>query len=775
MLPELLQARTGLLLRRARGIATAVGGHHGSWPTALQLENLDPDAHIGGPAWHAVRAAVADTLASLLNPPSMAESLVRNKGDENVLLTLLSGLTSVADWIGSMEPHFPLDGSPPDLAAYSHQTGARAKEALETLGWTAWSPSSAAASFQQLFGFLPTAMQQATIDLAQQLDAPSLVIVEAPTGSGKTEAALYLADHWARTLHQRGLYVAMPTTATSNQMYTRLNTFLDRRYPDKSATPLLIHGQARWTRDRFPRMSITEDEVGQEEEKLTWFLPRKRSLLAPLGVGTVDQALLSVLQTRHFFVRLFGLSHKTVIFDEVHAYDTYMTTLFERLLVWLKAIGASVVLLSATLPARAREAFVQAYGGRTETVGPASTYPAITWSKGGETGVIPLESPERRTVALEWVERDPAVVVRLVDERIAAGGCAAVVCNTVARAQEVYKAFRESEAVDAKNLILFHARYPLGWRDAIEEAVVDRFGKAGPRPLKAIVVATQVVEQSLDLDFDLMVSDLAPIDLLLQRAGRMHRHAGRVRPAPLQQPCLVIALDAPRNGVPEFGPDRWVYEPYVLLRSYLALSGRTTLASPQDTVDLIEMVYGDMGLPANVLTPTLQEALDDTRAELLRHERKDVNEAMKRLILEPGDERLLAHSYMALEEESPELHAALQALTRLGRQGVPLVCLHRAGVGLNTEPDGSGVVADPGQKPDTELTYHLARSTVEVTRHEVVQYYLSQPTPAGWQKHPLLHNHHVAVFTGGICVPEGARFRLRLSREVGLEIDKEAR
>jgi CRISPR-associated endonuclease/helicase Cas3 len=140
---------------------------------------------------------------------------------------------------------------------------------------------------------------------------------------------------------------------------------------------------------------------------MTWFLPRKRSLLEPFGVGTVDQSLVSVLQTRHFFVRLFGLSHKTVIFDEVHAYDTYMSVLFQRLLTWLRAVGASVVLLSATLPAQTRRELVMAYGG-SEADLPDAPYPAITWTAEGEVGALPLSQTDSRVVALEWIPRDPA-------------------------------------------------------------------------------------------------------------------------------------------------------------------------------------------------------------------------------------------------------------------------------------------------------------------------------------------------------------------------------
>ena len=155
---------------------------------------------------------------------------------------------------------------------------------------------------------------------------------------------------------------------------------------------------------------------------------------------------------------------------------------------------------------------------------------------------MPLPTPESRVMALEWIARDPAAIVAQLRDALRKGGYAAVICNTVARSQEIYRAVRDADLVPEDDLILFHARTPFAWRDQIEKEVLSRFGKAGERP-KAIVVATQVIEQSLDLDFDVMISDLAPVDLLLQRAGRLHRHPRPSRPAPVAAPRLLVAVD----------------------------------------------------------------------------------------------------------------------------------------------------------------------------------------------------------------------------------------
>lgn len=376
--------------RSRKKIAEALGGHHGSWPSAQVLEDYrDVERLVGNRGWQNVRAELVNVLQVLFHPSEFCKLSV-DQAEFNSFLTLFSGMTTVADWIGSMEEYFSyIDILPIDVEKYAEQAAENAQLALKELHWTEWQPPQKAASFVELFPYLtdgPSPMQQAVIRLAEQLTQPALVIIEAPTGSGKTEAALYLADCWAYGLQQRGLYVAMPTLATSNQMFSRVSEFLERRYPNQFNTPLLIHSQARWMQEEPPPGIDTEEESGNvaeeesesEAQDMAWFLPRKRSLLAPNGVGTVDQTLLSVLQTRHFFVRLLGLAHKTIIFDEVHAYDVYMSELFQKLLQWLRAMNVSVVLLSATLPAKKRLELLTAYAGPNSTPPANVEYPAIT-------------------------------------------------------------------------------------------------------------------------------------------------------------------------------------------------------------------------------------------------------------------------------------------------------------------------------------------------------------------------------------------------------------
>jgi CRISPR-associated endonuclease/helicase Cas3 len=343
----------------------------------------------------------------------------------------------------------------------------------------------------------------------------------------------------------------------------------------------------------------------------------------------------------------------------------------------------------------------------------------------------------------------------------------------VGRAQSLYQTLKAAEIVPEDDLILFHARFPMAWRDGIETGVLRRFGKGEDRPAKAIVVATQVIEQSLDLDFDLMVTDLAPVDLILQRAGRLHRHDRAGRPAPLVTPRLLVSGPPVKTNAPDFGPDVWVYDHYVLLRTYLTIQGLARIVLPADTEALIEAVYGeDWKLPAD-LSPDLREILEQAREEMEQARVEEGNQARERLVPAPGDRRLMNTCRGVLEEDKPELHRAFQALTRLSPPSVSVVCLHHTETGLALEPEGRGRQVDLDKEPGPDLTQQLALHSVSVTHRTVVGHLLAEEAPKGWRDHPLLRHHRVAVFTDGICSLKGIPYQLRLGRELGLQIHKE--
>jgi CRISPR-associated endonuclease/helicase Cas3 len=795
-LDQLLVDQTGIDRQLAKKIGQALGGHHGFWPTTTELkaQRTKPDM-IGSGLWHDARQQIVSVLHDLFAPlaiPGMDSSTI-DQSTLNALLTLFSGITSLADWIGSMDTYFTFEEAPLNPQTYSQISAERAQKALEKLGLASWQLTYRQMDFGTMFNVsAPRPMQQAVIELSERLTQPSLVIIEAPTGTGKTEAAFYLADVWLQKFQQRGLYVAMPTMATSNQMHDRTTEFLKRRYPEQRVEPLLIHSQARWLEHEPPDLTLMDERAKANASvvDMSWFLPRKRSLLAPFAVGTVDQALLSVLQTRHFFIRLLGLSHKTIIFDEVHAYDAYMSQLFQQLLRWLRSIGASVVLLSATLPKQTREKFLQAYTGTERLQLPEVKYPAISWASGEQCGVVPLSHHDSRTLQLGWIDRSVTAVVNAASEAIQDSGCIAIICNTVARAQAIHAELAKQANLlpdPDENLILFHARSPFAWRDATEKKVLRLFGKPkqgdeGVRPQKAIVVATQVIEQSLDLDFDLIISDLAPVDLLLQRAGRLHRHEGRIRPQCLQQAQLWLTFTPTAENLPEFEDDDAIYEPYVLLRSYLVLGGRSDLMLPEQTPYLIEAVYGDQPAEAIMSIPALPSImvseLTKAQEKMESHLDKACREADQRLVASPDYESLLTQRSEDLEEDNPAVHKAYQAMTRLGPQTIALVCLHRTASGLNTEPDGSGTTIQSNEKPDTFTTKQLARYTVTIHHRGIVNFFTDSANasymPTAWKDHALLRDHYLVVFTNNHFQLVGTPYHLYLTRTYGLEIKKEA-
>lgn len=765
----LLITGLGLQPRFATKVAQAAGGHHGVWPGAGAWSELDDDKE-----WDGVRADLFWELKALFSPPAATPK--PDKTALNAFLVWISGFISVADWVGSIEDYFPLEDGYLHTRRYAQRARQQAQTALKELGWLGWQPRKELLAFQEMFPFPARPLQQAVIEAGMSLAPPALLILEAPTGIGKTEAALYLADTWLQASGVRGLYVAMPTQATSNQMFGRTRRFLETRYPNDLVNLHLLHGQALWSE---AMQEITLHTVGEDNEgtvaAMSWFdRQRKRTLLAPFGVGTVDQALLSILQTRHFFVRLFGLGHKVVLFDEVHAYDTYMNELFYRLLAWLRALNVSVIILSATLPAATRNRLIEAYTGQPapDERSPAG-YPAVTVAGSDRPPkFIALPAPPPFQLGITWCERNE--VVSWLREELVEGGCAVVICNTVRRAQEVYQSLSDAEIVSPDNLILFHARFPPVWRQEIEASVLARFGPPmgnepdRVRPYRAIVVATQVVEQSLDLDFDVMVSDHAPIDLLLQRAGRLHRHDR----GPRRHARRLVLVRPEMNGsLPHFTPAD-VYEPHVLLRSFAALLGRDHVVLPADTPLLIEAVYGPL---EEAFSPDQiwHQALVSSYTEMTNEQREVASRAAQALVREPGDARLLTLSIAGLEEDDPTVHATFRAQTRDIDPGVTLVCLHKHGdrVTLDPDPQGSSVALETA--PDRDLARALLQRAVTVHQRDVIRHFLEAPVPAGWREHGALRYTRAAVFEGGICQLPGTNITLTLSRELGLGVHKE--
>ncbi|HCW51419.1 MAG TPA: hypothetical protein DGR79_05045 [Clostridiales bacterium] len=780
-------------------LGRAVGGHHGAFPRPDQWCDLGRP-QLGDEAWVCARGELFRRLLQAFGLAHQPAPPCPTGQDLSFLLVFLAGLTSVADWIGSAEDYFAFAGPSFDPEDYRQRSFECAGRALAEMGWRGLDPGQPL-DFCRVFKFsAPTPVQEAVLSIAPELEGPCLVIIEAPMGQGKTEAALWLQHHLSSREGLRGCYLALPTEATSNQMFGRVGDFLAEAFPGERVNLQLVHGHAALV-EPLRRVRLTGvGEDGSEGASVVaeqWFAPKKRALLAPFGVGTVDQALLSVLRVRHGFVRLFALSGKVVLVDEVHAYDTYTSTLVERLLAWLAAMGSPVILLSATLPPGRRRRLLESYLGK-EAVGAAESqegaYPQVTWVSPGRSGSRCFEGGRSMRVEVRRLPNDTNEVARTLLEAVISGGCAVWICNTVGRAQEAYRALTDllrkgwgrppgekpvAGAGDtaAVEVHLLHARFPHGERMAREERVLTAFGKDRTRrPERAILVATQVVEQSLDVDFDLMVTDVAPVDLVLQRAGRLHRHERAERPPGMGRPRLWLVEPGDRDGLPDFGPSARVYDEYILLRSWMALQHLDSITFPDDIARLVREVYEDQAadetaVEGGVVDETLRRHLIETRREMEAQIREDQRQSLQRVVKHPHADRVLDSMDAELEEDDPTVHEAFRAFTRQG-MSVEVVCLHEREGRLCLTPNGD-VEVDLDRPPGDGLILRLLQASLRVSHPGLVAGLLSQDPPDGWKRCAFLRHHRPLVFRSGKAEVGG--WLLTLDPELGLLFERTRR
>jgi CRISPR-associated endonuclease/helicase Cas3 len=342
----------------------------------------------------------------------------------------------------------------------------------------------------------------------------------------------------------------------------------------------LFHGYARQNEDDDSRGLIVH----------SWFEGRKQALLSSFVIGTVDQMLMAALQKKHVMLRHLGLAGKIVVIDECHAYDAYMNCYLERALEWLGIYGVPVILLSATLPSKRRAKLIEAYHGKQFAAEPCGwrdndAYPLLSYTDGNSVKqcVIPVDTPCKK---IRIVRTEADEITKILKERLADGGCAGVIVNTVAQAQEMAGKLREQ--IPNYEILLIHARFTMADRQKIEEEILRRLGKSSvPEDRRLIVVGTQILEQSLDIDFDLLITQLAPMDLLLQRIGRLHRHGYRERPKLLSEPVCVVC------GCRELDEaSRKIYGDWLLRRTRELLPD--ALCLPNDISPLVQETYRDM-------------------------------------------------------------------------------------------------------------------------------------------------------------------------------------
>ncbi|MFE5734206.1 CRISPR-associated helicase Cas3' [Streptomyces sp. NPDC056528] len=667
-----------------------VAGHHGvfphedrTWPPRSGRGQMQ-----GSGSWPQVQALLLERFSRELGYSDL-RAVQPARLPTRAAQLHLSGMVVMADWIASDQKHF----KGLDQLALVHMDRARSRAAaawqkLRLRGGWRDLPEAGSDAFAKRFGHGPRPSQVLVMDAARRMEQPGLLIVEAPMGEGKTKAALLAAEILAARFGADGVFVGMPTQATSDPMFEQVREWLGAVDGDNdlASQVALLHGKRMFNKawrdlvegrgsghpesdfagvdeygfceddDLFgPEVAAFSERGGSTAARgpAEWFLGAKRGLLCPFVVGTIDQLLFAATRSRHVMLRMAGLAGKVVVLDEVHAADVYMSQFLVEVLRWLGQARVPVVLLSATLAPRQRHALVEAYlaGAASQEeltldgLPSSPGYPSVTaaWTASDGPGyrihvdacegwrddlpveltLLPEVIPDRSGAAdsEEAQRKADASVTALLRAELAGGGCALVIRNTVGRAQSLYTELCAEYGTDA--VLLLHGRIAVGARTDRTERCLKLLGAPGRhdtdalRPKRMIVVATQLAEQSFDVDADLLVTDLAPIDLLLQRIGRLHRHEGRVRPDAHSRPRVYltgltdfglpggdasVTPSRPPQGVPPrfLAASEAIYERHLLLRTAamvretLGAEGAAagTWAVPGQVPELVASVYG---------------------------------------------------------------------------------------------------------------------------------------------------------------------------------------
>lgn len=784
-------------LKPARALASVVGAHHGIPATKRKLCDMRGRDHLlGDDVWSAVHGELMEMIVEWTGVADLLELWSRRTWSEPFLVELC-GLIIVSDWIASTEEYFPLchlddDGSGLlDKRCHQRRVGnALAKIELPS----PWRPRDDGETPDDLLrtrfdlpdGAYATAAQRASVEAARSMDLPGIIVVQESTGSGKTEAALMVAEVLGARTGRSGVLFALPTQATTDAMFSRQLDWLEHiegKYRGRGEPSIfavqLQHGRAKLNEEALalrrtgreihekllgslggdgdnPRFSLPAPwQIGWDEEQagndhwgtnpgheetnvgadlaiMSWFSGKKKAMLSDFVVTTIDHLLFASLSAPHLMLRHLGLSRKIVIVDEVHSYTTYMNSYLDRTLTWLAAYGVPVVLLSATLSEARCSELVHAYkrGLRVaaqedpheETFAELTTpFPCLVTAGKQRTQVDAIKATGRSGSVEVRPVREENDVVSLLEGALSDGGCALVVRNTVRRAQETYEKLREAFGDEVS---LSHARFTVSDRLKKDADLLQRFGpphKSHERPKRAIVVATQVVEQSLDVDFDVLVTDLAPIDLLLQRMGRLHRHE-RLRPRRLERAvCYVDCLPSTSDAKPEVDTGaKYIYGERDLLLTAAALNeviaATGQIRVPDDVHRLMETVYG-----ANPNVPPLwAQAIEEASAEAERARTRNEDASKGYQLREPrADSGICLVDWLHTRADDSEEKA--RAHVRDGEDSLEVILLEKRIEGgqesiltLPGTPGFPSVEIPTNLEPDRRLARAMAMSAVKL-------------------------------------------------------------
>jgi len=548
----------------------AVAGHHGFYDESIRFMHPDADEELIEQDKQARQQWIEFCLDWFnLDEIPQVESI-----------NMLAGLCSVSDWVGSSITNFT-QSSEIDLSQYYKSTLPRAEKALEETGMLTSAQDS---GFDYLFSnYTPRGIQCLLPILPIKT---GLTIVESDTGSGKTEFALAYASELLKKGLADGIVFGLPTQATANGLFDRIGDAANKLFPDSTVT--LAHSKSKY---------LIPDENGFLHQS------SKRAFLGSMSVATVDQILMGVLGIKHQFVRSFGTRKSVLILDEIHSFDAYMYGLIEKVLKGQHEAFSSVILLSATLPIHLKKQLLDSYQGEILS----DAYPLITQvDLHGKTSFYEVEQKpvEKHVQSKVWFnpkQLPNAEQCQKLIDWAEAGAMIGVICNTVKDAQLIYSLLSDKTEI---SIDLFHARYTVTDRQRLENYVLNKYGKTAPRN-GGLLIATQVIEQSLDLDFDVLVSQIAPIEFLMQRMGRLWRHDRLVtgttlaaRTSVIKQPLFItlcpILKEVEEHFETAYAGSGFVYKNIrAIYRTQKYLENISLLSFPDCYRDTINHIHND--------------------------------------------------------------------------------------------------------------------------------------------------------------------------------------
>ena len=728
------------------GFASIVGAHHGKPQEANNVLDQLEDGVYETNYWSKGRKTFWWSCWQELFDHALQESGFSDVKELPELSVptelLLTGLLIMADWIASNPRYFPLIP-------------------VEELGDESLYPARVERAWQKFAPTLPWEVQ---------------------------EAALAAAEVLAQRCGEGGIFFGLPTQATANGIFGRLLDWAQKQSDGLEHSIRLAHGMAQLNTDYLKLQQEpvpVEDDADDPEERVMvhqWFQGSKQALLANFVIGTVDQLLMAALQQKHVMLRHLGLAGKVVVIDECHAYDAYMNCYLDRALNWLGEYRVPVILLSATLPAKRRTELVTAYLNRkTLPDAPWKTcrgYPLLTWTDGKQvqqTG-IPLHTPPRRVMMESLTEEH---LPEMLQNALREGGCAGVIVNTVRKAQDL--AARLREELPEFEVLVFHAQFLMPDRAEKEQRLMERIGKRSTPAQRdrLIVVGTQVLEQSLDIDFDYMITELCPMDLLLQRIGRLHRHPGRARPQPVQEARCAV-LD---TGTEEFDEgSAAIYGEWLL--------GRTRKLLPQEVqlpADIARLVQDTYGWEPDCLPADPQSTA--ARGEYELEQKKKRENAEFFCIKKPEKNRKMPRLNVLdnwRDDRAKTSDAGARAAVRDGDPSIEVLVMMQDSSGNVRFLPGEGEAAGPcvavDQPPQPEEALRIARQRLRLPGYFSKRWSVQQTIDAleaetrkhfaAWQLSPLLRGELVLLLDEHRTAHLAGQM-LHYDRENGLTYQKE--